>query len=631
MAVVGTPCMMEALEKSTYYPLNKPAYQNVSIKIGLFCMESFDYEKLLDLVRTEFNKNPEDIKKMDINKGRMFVVSKDNEVSDIPLKKTHAYPRLGCFFCDDLTAEHADISVGSIGSEPGWSTVIVRTEKGAELFKKALEAKYIEKVDLDEDHKSFKTLSRIAGFKTKKFKEIDRVKMKEQEPGERIKNFEEVPYGYSNEMAKMEAERCLQCNNPQCITECPVNIDIPGFIKLIKVGKFQEAIASVKDFNVLPAICGRVCPQEVQCEGACLLGECYEPVAIGNLERFVADWERQSSIRSCPDCKAPNGKKVAVIGSGPSSLTVAADMARQGFEVTVFEAFHKGGGVLVYGIPEFRLPKAIVAEEISTLKDMGVKFVYNAIIGKLLSIEDLLEMGFEAFFVGVGAGLPIMMKLPGLELNGVLSANEFLTRTNLMKAYRFPEYDTPIKIGKNVAVVGGGNVAMDSARVALRLGAEKVYLIYRRSEAEMPARKEEYHHGKEEGIDFKFLTNPVRIISDKNGNVTQVEVIKQKLGEPDESGRRRPIPIEGSEYLIDVDMFIIAIGTRANPILTSSYPQLEINKWGYITTDDSGKTNIDFIYAGGDIVTGAATVISAMGAGRKAAKGMLKYFNSHEE
>ncbi|MBN1802275.1 MAG: NADPH-dependent glutamate synthase [Candidatus Lokiarchaeota archaeon] len=631
IAVVGTPCMMEALEKSTYYPLGKSTYDNIVYKIGLFCMESFDYESIVDLVKKEFKKNPEDVKKMDINKGRMFVISKNNEVSDIPLKQAHAYPRLGCFFCDDLTAEQADISVGSIGSDPGWSTVIVRTQKGADLFKKALELHLVEKKELDEENKNFKALSRIAGFKLKNYKEIERIKMKEQPPEERVKNFEEVPFGYTSEMAIKEAERCLQCNNPQCVKSCPVNIDIPAFIKQIKAGKFQEAIATIKDYNVLPAVCGRVCPQEVQCEGACLLGECYEPVAIGNLERFVADWERQSAVRSCPECKVPNGRKVAVIGSGPAGLTVAADMARQGYEVTVFEAFHKGGGVLVYGIPEFRLPKAIVAEEINTLKDMGVKFVYNAIIGKILTIEDLQEMGFEAFFVAVGAGLPIMMKMPGLELNGVLSANEFLTRTNLMKAYKFPEYDTPIKIGKNVAVVGGGNVAMDSARVALRLGAEKVYLIYRRSEAEMPARKEEYHHGKEEGIKFTFLTNPVRIIGDDNGNVSKLEVIKQELGEPDDSGRRSPKPIHGSEYQIDVDLVILAIGTRANPILTSSYPKLEINKWGYISTDDLGKTNLDYMYAGGDIVTGAATVISAMGAGRKAAKGLLMYFNNHEE
>ncbi|TFF93807.1 MAG: NADPH-dependent glutamate synthase [Promethearchaeota archaeon] len=454
---------------------------------------------------------------------------------------------------------------------------------------------------------------------------IPRQSMKEQDPKERIHNFEEVPFGFTQEQALLEASRCLQCGKPLCVEGCPVNVDIPGFIKLIKEKDFRGAIYKIKDYNILPAICGRVCPQEVQCEQTCILGKRWEPVAIGALERFVADWEKENQLKACPECQPPNGKKVAIIGSGPAGLTCAADLAKMGYDTTIFEAFHTGGGVLVYGIPEFRLPKEIVRDEIETLQMIGVKMRYNSIIGKLYSIEDLRELGFKAFFIGVGAGLPMLMDYPGIELNGVVSANEFLTRVNLMKAYKFPEYDTPIDVGKHVTVIGGGNVAMDSARTALRLGAEKVSIVYRRSEKEMPARREEVHHGKEEGINFLLLTNPVKFIGDEEDNVQEMIVQKMELGEPDESGRRRPIPIENSQYSLKTDMIIIAIGTKANPLITKSIPELKLNRWGYIETDEEGRTNIDDIFAGGDIVTGSATVISAMGAGRKAAQAIDEY------
>jgi len=457
---------------------------------------------------------------------------------------------------------------------------------------------------------------------------IPRQKMREQDPSERIHNFSEVTLGFTEDMVKIEVERCLQCGDPKCVNGCPVNIDIPNFIRLIKENDLLGAIRNIKEYNILPAICGRVCPQEVQCEKACILSKRWEPVAIGALERYVADWERENQLKECPDCEAPNHIKVAIIGSGPAGLTCAADLARAGYDVTVFEAFHKGGGVLVYGIPEFRLPKEIVEDEIDTLKMLGVKFEYNRIIGKTLTVNDLKEMGFKAFFIGVGAGLPSMRKIQGIHLNGVLTANEFLTRANLMKAYKFPEYDTPIKIGKVITVIGGGNTALDSARVALRLGAEKVIIVYRRSEAEMPARREEYHHAVEEGVEFQFLSNPTRFLGDKDGNVVKIEVVKMKLGEPDSSGRPRPIPIENSEYLIDCDTVIIAIGTDANPILTKTIPELKTTKWGYIEADENGKTNLEGIFAGGDIVTGSATVISAMGAGRKAATAINLYLKS---
>jgi len=452
-----------------------------------------------------------------------------------------------------------------------------------------------------------------------------RQKMPEQNPIDRITNFKEVPLGFNDEMAKLEASRCLQCAEPKCVNGCPVNVDIPRFIKFILENNLRGGIESIKEFNILPAICGRVCPQEVQCEKECVLGKKGDPIAIGALERYLADWEYQHQIKACPDCQPPNYIKVAVIGAGPAGLTCAADLAKMGYAVTIFEAFHKGGGVLVYGIPEFRLPKDIVKEEIETLKMLGVKISYNKIIGKILLIEDLREMSFEAFFISVGAGLPLIHKMPGLNLNGVLTANEFLTRTNLMKAYQFPEYDTPIQIGKIMTVIGGGNVALDSARVALRLGAEKVILVYRRSEIEMPARREEYLHAKAEGIEFQFLTNPIKIIGNENGDVSKLKCIKMELAEPDESGRRRPIPINNSEFYIETDTVILALGTRANPVLTKSIPELKLTKYGYIETDENGKTNIKDIFAGGDIVTGSATVISAMGSGRKAGKVIDEY------
>ena len=459
-------------------------------------------------------------------------------------------------------------------------------------------------------------------------KKKPRQKMPEQDPKERIKNFEEVPLGFTLEMAKLEAERCLQCANPSCVNGCPVNIDIPGFIKLIREENFRDSIEYIKQFNILPAICGRVCPQEVQCEKECVLGKKGEPVAIGALERFIADWEKKHQIKACPACLPPNNIKIAIIGSGPAGLTCAADLAKLGYSVTIFEAFHEGGGVLIYGIPEFRLPKDIVKDEIETLKMLGVNIEYNQVIGKVLTIEDLEKMGYKAFFIGVGAGFPAMLKIPGIELNGVLSANEFLTRVNLMKAYLFPEYDTPINIGKIITVIGGGNTALDSARVALRLGCKKVIVVYRRSEAEMPARREEYHHALDEGVEFQFLTNPIEIIGNEEGNVKKIRCIRMKLGEPDSSGRRRPIPIEGSEFEIKTDTVILAIGTKANPLLTKSIHGLKLNEWGYIITDENGRTSVENIFAGGDIVTGSATVISAMGAGRRAARAIHKYLKS---
>ena len=458
-----------------------------------------------------------------------------------------------------------------------------------------------------------------------------RQKMPEQDPKERILNFEEVPLGFSTETAIIEAQRCLQCGDPKCVNGCPVNIDIPGFIKLIRERNFPEALRCLKESNILPAVCGRVCPQEVECEELCILGKKWEPVSIGALERFISDWERKNQLRECPDCQPPNNIKVAVVGSGPAGLTCASDLARYGYNITVFEAFHTGGGVLVYGIPEFRLPKEIVSNEIETLKMLGVEFKYNHIIGKILTIDDLKEQGYKAFFLGVGAGLPVMMNIPGINLNGVLSANEFLTRANLMKAYKFPEYDTPIKIGKIVTVIGGGNVALDSARTAIRLGADKVIIVYRRSEDEMPARREEYHHAKEEGVEFQFLTNPINFIGDENENLIQMECIRMKLGEPDDSGRCRPIPCEKSEFMINTDTVIMAIGARANPILTKTIPELKLNKWGYIEADENCMTNIEGIFAGGDIVTGSATVISAMGAGRSAAKAIHEFLQSIRE
>ena len=628
LAVVGTPCIMEALKKLTFYPKNKPFYDNIVLKIGLFCMESFNYENIIGMLKNEFHQSPEDIRKMNIDKGKLIIYDKTGSMFEVPIKRIKKYGRFGCFFCDDLTSEQADISVGSIGSELGWSTVIIRTKRGAEFFQKAIESHLIIKNKIEEDSKSFKSISTIAKSKLKMYKTLHRPKMIEQEPSIRGTNFEEVPKGLTEDLAKLEAQRCLQCGNPQCVIGCPVNIRIPEFLKLLREERFIDAIHEIKTYNLLPAICGRVCPQEIQCEKHCLLNDLGEPIAIGYLERFIADWERENNLKECPDCMPPNGIKVAVVGSGPAGLTCAGALAMEGYDVTIFEAFHEGGGVLTYGIPEFRLPKEIVKSEIETLKMLNVKIQYNAIIGKILDFEDLKEMGYKAFFIGVGAGLPMFMKVNGLSLNGVLTANEFLTRANLMKAYRFPDYDTPIKVGKIVTVIGGGNVALDSARTSLRLGAERVIIVYRRSEVEMPARKEEYHHAKEEGIEFKFLTNPVRFIGDENADVRFMEVIKMKLGEPDDSGRRRPIPIQGSEYVIETDTIIVAIGTRANPILTKSIPDLKLNKWGYIEIDENGQSNLEGIFAGGDIVTGSATVISAMGAGKRAAKAMHEYLKN---
>ncbi len=461
----------------------------------------------------------------------------------------------------------------------------------------------------------------------KEEKKKSRVKMREQDPLVRAKNFDEVPYGYTPEEAVEEASRCLQCKKPACKDGCPVEVDIPGFISLIKEKKFLEACYKVKEKNALPAVCGRVCPQEIQCESLCIVGKKAEPVAVGNLERFVADYEAEKGEIQVPDKPMPTGRKVAIIGSGPGGLTCAADLIQSGHQVTLFEALHKPGGVLIYGIPEFRLPKVIVEREVEYIKKLGVELVLNAVIGKIHTVDELLnDHGYDACFICIGAGLPMFMGIPGENLNGVYSANEFLTRANLMKAYLFPEYDTPIKIGKKVAVFGGGNVAMDGARVALRLGAEKVYLIYRRSEAEMPARKAEVHHAHEEGIEFILLTNPTRFIDDGKGNVCGVECIKMELGEPDESGRGRPIPIKGSEFQIEIDVGIHALGTRANPLLTKTMPDLTLNKRGYIVVEEStGMTSKKGVFAGGDIVTGSATVILAMGAGRKAARAINEY------
>ena len=456
----------------------------------------------------------------------------------------------------------------------------------------------------------------------------NKTKMLEQPPQERVKNFKEVPLGYSEDQAAEEASRCIQCKNRPCVEGCPVEIDIPDFIGLIAERKFVEAARKMKEKNALPAVCGRVCPQEVQCESKCTLGKKNEPVAIGRLERFIADWERENKMVQIPSRPAPRGKKVAVVGSGPAGLTVAADLAKLGFGVTIFEALHKAGGVLVYGIPEFRLPKAIVQAEVDYVKTLGVEVVTNAVVGNLYTIPELLNNGYDAVFIGIGAGGPMFMDIPGENLNGVYSANEFLTRSNLMKAYLFPEYDTPIKRSRNVAVVGGGNVAMDSARTAIRLGADEVYLVYRRSREEMPARAEEVHHAEEEGLIFKFLTNPIRVIGDEKGNVKGMECLRMELGEPDASGRRRPIAVKGSEFTIDIDALIMSLGTNANPLLPQSTPGLALNKWGYIIADEeSAATSLKGVYAGGDIVTGGATVILAMGAGRTAARAIEKYLS----
>ncbi|WP_461833600.1 NADPH-dependent glutamate synthase [Desulfothermus sp.] len=459
-----------------------------------------------------------------------------------------------------------------------------------------------------------------------KKEKLPRQKMPEQPPEVRRRNFKEVPLGYTPELAMKEASRCLQCKKPACREGCPVGVDIPGFIKFIREGQFDKAIRKIWEKNSLPAICGRVCPQEAQCEGNCVLGKKGEPVAIGNLERFAADYEREHGSGELPPKAPPTGKKVAVIGSGPSGLTVAGDLILKGHEVTVFEAFHKGGGVLVYGIPEFRLPKDIVASELKNLERLGVKFEYNVVVGKTITIDELFEQGYDAIYIGVGAGLPRFLNIPGENLVGIYSANEYLTRANLMKAYLFPEYDTPIAKGKNVVVIGAGNVAMDSARTAMRLGADSVKIVYRRSREEMPARLAEIHHAEEEGIEFHLLTNPIEFLGDDEGRVRGMRCIKMELGEPDESGRRRPVPIEGSEFEMECDLVVISVGAGANPVLTKATEGLELNKWGYIVADpETGKTKKKGVWAGGDIVTGQATVILAAGAGRKASDSIHQY------
>ena len=456
----------------------------------------------------------------------------------------------------------------------------------------------------------------------------EKVKMPELNPVERAKCFEEVATGYTEQMAMEEAARCLGCKNRPCVSGCPVNVQIPEFIELVKEGNFIEAYEKIRETNVLPAICGRVCPQESQCEQKCVRGIKGQPVGIGRLERFCADYAMKKGYKNVPKV-TPNGRKVAIVGSGPSGLTCASDLAKIGYDVTIFEAFHTVGGVLQYGIPEFRLPKALVKEEIESLKELGVKIETNMVIGKVLTLDDLNDMGFEAIFIGTGAGLPKFMGIPGENLNGVYSANEFLTRINLMKAYKFPEFDTPIKKYKHVAVIGGGNVAMDAARCAKRLGAENVYIVYRRSEKEMPAREEEVHHAKEEGIEFHLLTAPVRINGDENGWVKSMENIVMELGEPDASGRRRPVPKKGSEYEMEVDAVVVAIGQSPNPLIKSVTPDLKTESWGGIIADEqTGLTSREGVWAGGDAVTGAATVILAMGAGKNAAKDIDEYLKN---
>jgi glutamate synthase (NADPH/NADH) small chain len=457
---------------------------------------------------------------------------------------------------------------------------------------------------------------------------LPRQGMPTQDALARARNFDEVALGYPEEASLLEAARCLQCKRPKCVEGCPVEVDIPAFIERLKEGDLPGAVTSLKGDNNLPAICGRVCPQETQCEVLCVMGKKYEPVAIGRLERYVADWDLAHPSPP-PELPPPTGKKVAVIGCGPAGLTCAGDLARFGHTVTLFEALHAPGGVLIYGIPEFRLPKHVVHAEVDYVRSLGVEIRMDTVIGKTYTLNELLtEEGYEAVFLGTGAGLPMFMHIPGENYNGVYSANEFLTRVNLMKAYLFPEWDTPVKVGNKVAVVGAGNVAMDASRCALRLGAEEVHIVYRRSPQEVPARAEEVHHAEEEGIIFDFLTNPVEIYGNDQGWVSGMRCIKMQLGESDASGRRRPLPIEGSEFDMDVDMVVMALGTRPNPLVFTDSGGLERTRWGTVVADEeTGKTTVDGVWAGGDIVTGAATVISAMGAGKRAAADIDRYLS----
>ncbi len=462
--------------------------------------------------------------------------------------------------------------------------------------------------------------------------DLNRVPMPRQDPKVRAKNFNEVALGYTAEQAQAEASRCIQCPKRPCVGGCPVDIDIPGFIQALRDSDMPEAVRILKDKNSLPGICGRVCPQETQCEATCVVAKKGAPIAIGRLERYIADWEQanKESAKSPPAPPEPTGKRVAVVGSGPASLTAAADLTKMGHSVTIFEALHVAGGVLMYGIPEFRLPKEIVQAEVDYVTSLGAELRLDSVIGKIDTVDELLNSGYDAVFLGTGAGLPMFMNIPGENLNGIYSANEFLTRVNLMKAYQFPVYDTPVKVGKKVAVIGGGNVAMDSARCALRLGANEVYIVYRRSEVELPARREEVENAKEEGIQFKLLTNPKQFLGNEENWVVGMECYQMELGEPDESGRRRPIVKEGSEFVIDVDVVVVALGTTPNPLIASTTEGLETTKWGTVVADEeSGKTVKPGVWAGGDIVTGAATVISAMGAGKKASEDIDKYLRKH--
>ncbi len=463
-------------------------------------------------------------------------------------------------------------------------------------------------------------------------RKIPRQPMPEQDPTARRSNFNEVPYGYDGQSARLEALRCIECKSPKCVDMCPVEIDIPGFLKLIMRGDFLGAAQKVRETNALPAICGRVCPQEEQCEQTCILAKRGQPVAVGRLERFVADWERGHGEISLPEKRPPTGKRVGIVGSGPAGLTVAGDLTVLGHEATVFEALHEIGGVLVYGIPEFRLPKEIVGAEVAYLQKLGVRFENNFVVGRTATIDELFAEGHDAIFIGTGAGAPMMTGLPGENLCGVYSANEYLTRVNLMHAWEFPKYDTPMVRRKNVAVLGGGNTAMDAARASLRLSdGGNVRIVYRRSRQEMPARDEEIEHGAEEGIEFHFLTTPTKFIGDENGWIKGMECIRMELGEPDESGRRRPLPIDGSEFHMPVDIVIIAFGTNANPIIRQTTPGLKCNEWGYIEADpETCATSREGVYAGGDIVTGAATVIAAMGAGKRAARAIHEYLTGEK-